>query len=99
MQQWLSEHALVSYILILAGVIYIFNKVFRPQQRLPILKEILVYVIMAIGSAILVVFQIDKLPIIQCMAVAVLLMFMLRIRQFNDRRQAKRQNAPGAGES
>ncbi|QJC52526.1 hypothetical protein HGI30_13770 [Paenibacillus albicereus] len=99
MQEWLSDHPLVSYILILASVIYIFNKVFRPQQRLPLLKEILVYLMMAIGSAVLLVFQIDKLPIIQCMAVAVAMMLLLRVRQFNDRRMAKRQQQSDAGQS
>ncbi|SDT37268.1 YlaH-like protein [Paenibacillaceae bacterium GAS479] len=91
MQDWLSDHPLVTYILILASVIYIFNKVFRAQQRLPLLKEILVYFVMAFGSGVLLVLQIDKLPILQCMAVAIAMMFLLRIRQFNDRRLAKRQ--------
>ncbi|OXM15640.1 YlaH-like family protein [Paenibacillus herberti] len=91
MQDWLSDHPLVTYILILASVIYIFNKVFRAQQRLPLLKEILVYFVMAFGSGVLLVLQIDKLPILQCMAVAIGMMFLLRIRQFNDKRLAKRQ--------
>ncbi|REK76225.1 YlaH-like family protein [Paenibacillus paeoniae] len=85
MQEWLSEHKLVSYILILAFTIYIFNSVFRPQAKLPILKEIMVYIVMAIGSFVLMIMQVDKLPIIQCMAVAVLLMLMLRGRQMYDK--------------
>ena len=71
MQEWLAEHMLVSYLLIVGFTIFIFNNVFRPVRRLPILKEILVYVTIAIGSLVLLVLQVDKLPIIQCMAVAV----------------------------
>lgn len=87
MQQWLSVHPLVSYLLIFGFVIYIFNKVFRPQKKLPLVKEIAVYLFMAFGSAVLLLLQIDKLPIIQCMAVAVAMMLLLRIRQFYDRKK------------
>lgn len=89
MQQWFSDHPLVSYILILAFTIYIFNAVFR-MGKLPILKEILVYIIMAAGCSILLVLQIDKLPIIQCMAVAVAMMIMVRLRQVYDKRRGAR---------
>lgn len=89
MQQWFSDHPLISYILILAFTIYIFNAVFR-MGKLPILKEILVYVIMAAGCLILLVLQIDKLPIIQCMAVAVAMMVMVRLRQIYDKRRSER---------
>jgi hypothetical protein len=85
LQNWLSEHMIVSYFLILGFTIYIFNKVFRAQQRLPILKEILVYLLIAFGSFILTILQVDKLPIIQCMAVAVIMMLMLRGRQLYDK--------------
>lgn len=98
MQQWLSEHMLVSYLLILGFTIYIFNNVFRPQRKLPILKEILVYVLIAIGSLVLLVLQIDKLPIIQCMAVAVFMMLLLRGRQLYDRWMSRR-NAKDAAEA
>lgn len=106
MQQWLADHPIFSYVLILACTIYIFNAVFR-MGRLPILKEIIVYVIMAIGCLVLLVLQIDKLPIIQCMAVAVVMMLMLRMRQLYDKRRnarkpegegpANAQNAESAG--
>ncbi|MCU6709500.1 YlaH-like family protein [Paenibacillus sp. J5C_2022] len=89
MQEWLSEHKLVSYVLILAFTIYIFNSVFRPQARLPLLKEVLVYVVMAIGSFVLMILQVDKLPIIQCMGIAVLMMLMLRGRQLYDKYRKK----------
>jgi hypothetical protein len=89
MQEWLAEHKLVSYLLIVGFTIYIFNRVFRPVKRLPILKEIAVYVSILLGSLILLVLQVDKLPIIQCMAVAVALMLILRFRQLYDRWRGK----------
>lgn len=89
MQEWLSEHKLVSYLLILAFTIYIFNSVFRPQAKLPLLKEVLVYMIIAMGSFVLMILQVDKLPIIQCMGIAVLMMLMLRGRQLYDKYRKK----------
>jgi YlaH-like protein len=97
MQMWFSDHPLISYVLILAFTIYIFNAVFR-MGRLPILKEIIVYVIMAIGCLILLVLQIDKLPIIQCMVVAVVMMLMLRLRQLYDKRRGNGAQ-PNGGET
>ncbi|MFD0715114.1 YlaH-like family protein [Paenibacillus sp. GCM10027626] len=84
MQQWFSDHPVISYILIFCFTLYIFNSVFR-VQRLPILKEILVHLIMAIGAFVLFILQIDKLPIIQCMGVAVAMMLLLRGRQIYDK--------------
>lgn len=105
MQQWFADHPLISYVLILAFTIYIFNAVFRPG-KLPILKEILVYVVMAIGCLVLLVLQIDKLPIIQCMAVAVAMMLLVRLRQIYDKRKkrgsgdnADASDSSAAGES
>ncbi|HUC93159.1 MAG TPA: YlaH-like family protein [Paenibacillus sp.] len=95
MQQWLSEQPVVSYFLILGFTIYIFNKVFRARQRLPILKEVLVHVLMAVGSLVLLVLQIDKLPIIQSMAVAVAMMLMLRGRQLYDKWKGKSAGKAG----
>jgi D-alanyl-lipoteichoic acid acyltransferase DltB (MBOAT superfamily) len=83
-QQWFQDHPVVSYLLIFAFTAYIFNAVFRPG-KLPILKEILVYVMMAVGCFVLLILQIDKLPIIQCMGVAVIMMLMLRLRQLYDK--------------
>lgn len=90
MQAWLSDHKLVSYLLILGFTIYIFNKVFRAQQKLPLLKEILVYLLIAFGSFVLMILQVDKLPIIQCMGVAVIMMLMLRARQLYDKWKGKK---------
>jgi hypothetical protein len=95
-QMWLAGHPLISYVLILACTIYIFNAVFRPG-RLPILKEIVVYLMMAAGCSVLLIMQIDRLPILQCMAIAVVMMLMLRLRQLYDKRRNRR--AGGAAET
>ncbi|RUS48462.1 YlaH-like family protein [Cohnella sp. AR92] len=94
MQAWFADHRLISYIIILAFTIYIFNAVFR-MGRLPILKEILVYIVMAIGCLVLLVLQIDKLPIIQCMGVAVIMMLMLRMRQLYDKWRGGQADSSG----
>lgn len=90
MQNWLSDHPLLTYILILVFIVYIFNAVFRASKRLPVLKEVLVHVIMAIGAFVLFILQDFGLPILQCMAVAVFMMLLLRGRQLYDRIKAKR---------
>lgn len=92
MQQWFHEHQLISYLLILAFTIYIFNAVFRPG-KLPILKEAVVYLMMAAGCGILLIMQLDKLPIIQCMSVAVAMMLLLRMRQLYDKRRNSRKDS------
>ncbi|QJD83621.1 YlaH-like family protein [Cohnella herbarum] len=94
MQQWFHDHQVISYLLIVACTIYIFNTVFR-TGKLPILKEILVHIVLALGCLVLLVLQLDKLPIIQCMAVAVGMMALLRMRQFYDKRKANRNNKAG----
>jgi D-alanyl-lipoteichoic acid acyltransferase DltB (MBOAT superfamily) len=86
MQHWFQDHPLITYLLILAFAIYIFNAVFRPG-RLPILKEALVYLAMAAGCYILLILQIMILPIVQCMSVAVFMMLLLRLRQLYDKRR------------
>ena len=94
MQLWLSENPLVSYLLILGMTFFIFQNVFRPQQvKLPLLKAIFMYLTMIVGSAILLVLQIDKLPIIQCMAIAIVMMVMLRARQIYDKWKNKSTTA------
>lgn len=81
MQQWLSFHPFISYTLIYTLIIYIFNKVFR-TQKLPLGKEVAIYLVMALGAFILLIFQIDKLPILPCLFVTIAIMFLVRIRYF-----------------
>ncbi|KFN10004.1 MAG: YlaH-like family protein [Paenibacillus macerans] len=99
MQAWFAQHPVISYLLILVLIIFVYNKVFRAQQKLPLWKEAILYLLMAIGSFLLLIFQIDKLPIIQCLLVAVALMLMVRIRYFVEGRQKKKDGAnPTSGD-
>lgn len=99
MQSWFAEHPVISYVLILVLIVFVYNKVFRAQQKLPLFKEIILYLLMALGSFLLLIFQIDKLPIIQCLLVAVVLMLMVRIRYFVEGRRNKEKKAgPSAGD-
>lgn len=98
MQAWFASHPIISYVLIFVLIIYVYNKVFRAQQKLPLFKEIILYLLMAMGSFLLLIFQIDKLPIIQCLLVAVVLMLMVRIRYFVEGRRNK-ENKTGSPSS
>jgi hypothetical protein len=68
---------------------YVYNKVFR-TRKLPVLKTAVIYVLLAIGSVMLLVFQIVGLPIVLCLAVAITLMFLVRIRYFIEKRSGNR---------
>ena len=94
MQVWFAEHPFVSYIVIFLLITYVYNKVFRVHQKLPLLKEIILYILMALGSGMLLIFQVDKLPIIQCLLVAVGLMLLVRVRYFLEGRQKKKEESP-----
>lgn len=96
MQAWFAQNPIISYLIIFVLVVFVYNKVFRSQQKLPLWKEIILYLLMAIGCFLLLIFQIDKLPIIQCLLVAVLLMLMVRIRYFVEGRRKKRAEAEQA---
>ncbi|WP_068616302.1 YlaH-like family protein [Paenibacillus tuaregi] len=91
MQDWFSHHWYISYLIIFVLVAYVYNKVFRAQHKLPLWKEAILYVLMAVGCVLLLIFQIFRLPIIQCLFVAVVLMLMVRIRYLVEGRQKKKQ--------
>lgn len=99
MQAWFASHPVISYMLIFVLIIYVYNKVFRAQQKLPLFKEIILYLLMALGSFLLLIFQIDKLPIIQCLLVAVVLMLVVRIRYFVEGRRNKKTGSPTGDKS
>ncbi|GGF78038.1 hypothetical protein GCM10010912_23830 [Paenibacillus albidus] len=93
MQSWFAEHPVIAYIVIFVLLTYVYNKVFRVNQKLPVGKEIVLYIMMAIGSGMLLIFQHDKLPIIQCLLVAVGLMLLVRVRYFMEARQRRKAAA------
>jgi hypothetical protein len=80
-----------TYILILACVIYIYNRVFR-AGKLPLLKDAIVYLLMAAGAFVLLIFEVDAgLPIVYCLLAAVGLMIIVRIRYWIIERQKNKQ--------
>jgi hypothetical protein len=91
MTEWFREHPYITFLLIYAMITYVYNKVFK-VRRLPILKEAIIYLLLGVGALMLLFFQLATLPIVPCLAVAIGLMLMVRIRYFfQDRRLNKRQ--------
>jgi CHASE2 domain-containing sensor protein len=90
LNDWFREHLLITYILIFVFITYVYNKVFR-TVKLPLLKTIVVYIIIGIGSFMLLFFQVDaRLPIIPSLAVAVFLMLLVRVRYFVENRKGRK---------
>lgn len=80
MNEWFAEHMLLTYLAIVLCIAFVYHKVFR-VRKLPILKELIVYIIIALGSVLLLIFQIDaSLPILQCLLIAILMMGIYRLR-------------------
>jgi hypothetical protein len=89
MTEFMSEQWL-NYILIYVFLIYIYNKVFR-ARKLPVLKSLIVYAVIAVGAFVLLIFQIDAgLPILQSLSIAVAMMLIVRIRYFFVERAQKK---------
>ncbi|MEK3917441.1 YlaH-like family protein [Paenibacillus sp. FSL H7-0331] len=90
MTEWFREYPLITYILIYVMITYVYNKVFK-TRKLPILKEAIIYLLLGVGAGMLLLFQLGALPIVPCLAVAIGLMLMVRIRYFfQDRRLNKK---------
>lgn len=88
---WLTEHYVVTYFIIYIFMAYVYNKVFK-VRKLPILKELIIYLIIGVGALILLFFQHDlQLPIVYSLTVAILLMFMVRIRYYLEKRNKDRK--------
>jgi hypothetical protein len=79
MNQWFTQHPWITFIIIYVLLVYVYNKVFR-VRKLPILKDLVIYLLIALGAFILLIFQSGQLPIVYCLAAAVLLMFIVRVR-------------------
>ena len=91
MTEWFREYPFLTFILIYIMITYVYNKVFK-TRRLPILKEAIIYLLLGVGAGMLLLFQLGSLPIVPCLAVAIGLMLMVRIRYFfQDRRLNKKQ--------
>jgi hypothetical protein len=87
--EWFSNHIQVTFLIIFVMVSYVYNNVFR-TRKLPILKSLIVYFLIAMGSVMLLYFQLLGLPIVICLAVAIFLMFLVRIRYFIEKRASSK---------
>ncbi|MBP1992822.1 hypothetical protein J2Z66_004435 [Paenibacillus eucommiae] len=92
LNEWFADHVIITYILIFIFLSYVYNKVFR-TRRLPVLKALLVYVLMGIGSLMLLFFQLAGLPIILCLAIAIFLMLLVRVRYFIEKRSGRKSSS------
>ena len=80
MQDWFDQHPWLTYAIIFVLLVYVYNNVFR-VRKLPVIKNLIVYFLIAIGGFILLLFQLDlDLPIVYCLLVAFVLMQIVRIR-------------------
>jgi len=80
MTEWFREHLWITYLLIFVLISYVYNKVFR-TRRLPVLKAAVIYLLLAAGAFILLLFQVDVgLPIVPSLAIALFLMLIVRVR-------------------
>jgi len=96
MNEWLSQHVWITYALIYVLVTYVYNKVFR-VRKLPLLKDAVIYLLIGVGSYLLLIFQIFGLPIVLSLSVAVGLMFLVRIRYFVEGRAKRKAQAVEGG--
>ncbi len=81
MNEWFFENVWITYAIIFLLVTYVYNRVFR-VRKLPLLKNVIVYSLIGIGSFLLLFFQMMGLPIILSLAVAVFLMLIFRVRTY-----------------
>lgn len=82
MNEWLTEHLGLTYLAIVLCISFVYHKVFR-VRKLPILKEMIVYIMILLGSVLLLIFQIDaNLPILQSLLIAIIMMGIYRLRVF-----------------
>ncbi|MDQ1912960.1 YlaH-like family protein [Paenibacillus sp. GD4] len=91
MTDWLRAHPFLTFVFIFVLMTYVYNKVFR-MRKLPILKELVIYLLLAVGAGMLMLFQMAGLPIVASLTVAVSLMLIVRIRYFIQDRGNRKQN-------
>jgi len=89
MNEWFFEHVWATYAIIFILVAYVYNVVFK-ARKLPLLKNIVVYALMAAGTWLLVIFQMFGLPIVLCLLVAVGLIWIVRIRYWLEVRRSRK---------
>ncbi|WP_068774405.1 YlaH-like family protein [Paenibacillus sp. FJAT-26967] len=90
MNEWFAQNFWITCLLIFVMISYVYNKVFR-TRRLPLLKTLIVYILLAVSALMLTLFQVlgPQIPIVPSLAFAILLMMILRIRYFIEGRRKK----------
>lgn len=82
MTEWFRDHPLITFAVLYFGLAFVYVKVFR-VRRLPVLKELIIYLLIGVGAFLLWLFQLDlQLPVVQSMMAALALMLIVRIRMF-----------------
>lgn len=77
---------------------YIFNKVFR-VRKLPIVQTLVVYMLLALGGFMLLIFEVDAgLPIIYSLGIAVSLLLIVRVRYWVQGRAPQQDSQKDEGE-
>lgn len=70
----------ITFLLFFVFLAYIYHRVFQ-NRRLPILKAAIVYILLALGAFLMLIFQVDfGLPIMYCLLIAVMLILIVRVR-------------------
>lgn len=86
MTDWLAEHLWTTFVIIYACLVFVYVKVFK-ARKLPILKELIIYLLIGAGAFLLLLFQVDlRLPVVHSMLAAIALMLAVRVRAFFIRR-------------
>ena len=89
MNEWLIQHPWISYLIIFVGLLLIYDKVFR-TQKLPLLKEVLLWILIGSSSFVLWAFhRLFEFPIIPSLLVALGLMALVKFRYWVESRQRK----------
>lgn len=80
MTEWFRGHPFLTFAVLYFGLAFVYVKVFR-ERKLPVLKEAVIYLLMAVGAMILWLMQLDlRMPVVQCMLAALSLMAVVRLR-------------------
>ena len=78
---WFFDHW-IMYAIIFLLMVFVYNQIFRAGP-LRLLKNLVLYALMAAGAFILLIFQVDaNLPIMECLAIAAVLIVIVRIRNW-----------------
>ncbi|SMO48891.1 YlaH-like family protein [Melghirimyces algeriensis] len=75
---WLISHPFVSYLVIVALTAVVYKVAFA--RRLPILKSLVVYLVLALGCVLLWVMFYLQFPIVEILVITLIMIALARIR-------------------